>query len=141
VFDFVAQKVNERGCGTACVAMIAGVSFDEADRVTSENCKNKEQLIGIANISKSLKDIDAPHRVLPRLTVSNLNNRAVRKALKELGSSALVKTQKENSIYHWMLWDSEKMRFLNPLDKSDRTAKCWKLDGYAILERVDYVLP
>ncbi|MEH6738820.1 MAG: hypothetical protein V7695_09795 [Sulfitobacter sp.] len=138
-FKYRKQKQVDRGCGAACVAMISGISFVKAENATQKNCTNNLGFVGIRNISKSLSDLKAPYQVSAKLTV--ISNKKIRDALKSTERSALVRTRKEGSVYHWMLWDGCSSRFLNPSDREDTTAKDFILYGYANLERVDHVLP
>jgi len=87
----------ESDCGVACVAMLAGVSYDEARAAVYPD--GKMRLTSSGKLRAALIK-------LGRTPVEGNMKAIGRKTLKSLPSDALLKVQPTScSTKHWVVWD------------------------------------
>jgi ABC-type bacteriocin/lantibiotic exporter with double-glycine peptidase domain len=102
----IKQK-EENDCGVACVAMLAGVSYDEARAVIYPN--------GRAKLTKT-KDLSAALKKLGREPLSDRRQPFGSQTLQDLETDALVfvELKNGNASKHWVVWDAKAKKPRDP---------------------------
>jgi len=109
-FKRVYQENEEHGCGPAVVAMIAGVTFRDAEDTCAKYIANDKHHVGIRAISAPLKDLDAPYSCATTTVAFERKTRAAQlKVLEGLGKPAVVRTRSVEGVYHWLLWTGSEL--------------------------------
>jgi ABC-type bacteriocin/lantibiotic exporter with double-glycine peptidase domain len=113
----IKQK-NQTDCGVACVAMLADVSYAQAERILfganhiGKSYTHKEDLIrGLRNFGITTSG----HLVRCSKNPKNL----------KFKQDALIKTNKlKSGKWHWAVWDSRKQVLLDPYYKRTEPYSC-----------------
>ena len=107
------SQLHPDGCGVACVAMIVGVSFNEARR-----CMFGHQEITTTrtrDIRKALREFGIASSRLVRSTPRT-------RYFRNLEQDAILKTRsRSDNDWHWIVWDGKHKKLLDPeKNKDDR---------------------
>ena len=101
----VVQKDRD-GCGVACVAMLAGVTYKRAKDVMFGN--DSVSLTSTADLYNALKIFrkrPLGKRLIPLRT----------RSYRDLDANALLKIARPGkSWWHWIVWDARRKEFLDP---------------------------
>lgn len=111
------HQLDECGCGIACVATLAGVSYTRVKSCWSKFHPNKK-LTGISTkkLIWLLKQFGINTEGHDRLVVIGS-----KKKIKEMGQTCILKVNiKPNRDWHWVVWDTLKERVFDP-DSSKKT--------------------
>ena len=100
---------NDEGCGVACVAMLAGVSYWEAR---------------VAVFGKRPRVVHSTHTADIRRALKRFGLRSAKRLIsfgretpepKNIGINAILKVnRRKNGTWHWIVWDSKRKRLLDP---------------------------
>ena len=138
------QQENGTGCGLAVVAMVAGKKYEEvrtkAEKVLHDSeahpngfghkrnyrttKSDLRTLAGAYDLQLGRK-VNFEHRIRhqPRKISSFFNNYM---AEKNIGSHAIVAThRKPDGEWHWVVWDNEKCKILDPRKEPRDTIRPW----------------
>jgi hypothetical protein len=104
-------QLDEEGCGPACVAMIAGISYEEACRSvyagrTPRGTSNTDLRKALATYGIKLG---------PRISLEG-------KRLRELQKNGIMRVSVEDVSTHkrwphWIVWDAKAQAMLDPTDQ------------------------
>lgn len=111
---------NNSDCGVACVAMLAGVEYDEAYKAVYG--KGRKGLTSSGKLRAALTKLGRPP-VEGRMVSKG------RTTLKSLPHDALLKVQPLTcSTKHWVVWDKKRQKKLDPYwDKMRHKVICYLL--------------
>lgn len=100
------HQLTPYGCGVACVAMIAGVGYWTACAAIFGTEPPDRHSTHAADLRRGLKrlGIALADRLRP------LGDRP----LSDLEASAIVKVNPRRDGWHWVVWDTERRRLLDP---------------------------
>jgi hypothetical protein len=109
------SQLDEDGCGVACVAMIAGVSYHEA----------RKRMFGDQNVTVTrTRELREALRDFGIACTGKLIPSTRRRHYKKLEQDAILKVKSLRSgkkDWHWMVWDNRRKRALDPeKEKDDR---------------------
>lgn len=109
--EIVEQK-HRKGCGIACVAMIRGISYNQAKRLFPLPIQVALSQIGgttISDVRKALRGYASVGACRPYFPAEN-------RPYFPWNEDRLIALHilKKKQSYHWCLWDSEKRQFLDP---------------------------
>ena len=103
----VAQK-KRTDCGVACVAMVADVSYEDAQEAMGDAAYSRTQ---VADLRKALGKLGycLGHRSIP----------IAPEKLQQLTFDCILKTKPgpKSGNWHWMVWDSHAQKILDPQSK------------------------
>lgn len=107
----VVQKDRD-GCGVACVAMLAGVTYRQAkDVMFGDDSVSLTSTADLYNALKVLRKRPSGKRLVPLRTQS----------YRDLDTNALLKVGRPGkSWWHWIVWDAKRKKFLDPNTPSIR---------------------
>lgn len=102
----IKQK-EENDCGVACVAMLAGVAYDEARAIIYPNGRSK--------LTKT-KDLSAALKKLGREPLTDRRQPFGSQVLHDLETDALVfvEMNNDNASKHWVVWDAKAKKLRDP---------------------------
>ncbi len=104
---FVPQRGH--GCGIACVAMLAGVSYDEAKTAFPPDPDREAQGTSAKDVMEALARFGIRAEALKP---------SAREAYLSFESDAVlrgeIKEPGENNDWHWVVWDGERRKILDP---------------------------
>lgn len=105
-------QLDADGCGVACVAMIAGVSYQGALRT----------MYGEKPVIKTLtSDLRRGLRSLGVECASELIRSSKQRHYRNLRQDAILKTRtRADRDWHWIVWDSKRQILLDPEPKGYR---------------------
>lgn len=104
------RVTQKRGtdCGIACVAMVAGVSYEEAEKAMGAAAHSRTQ---VADLRRALRKLgySLGHRSIP----------VAPERLQYLTFDCILKTKPgpKSGNWHWMVWDSRAQKILDPQPK------------------------
>lgn len=130
----VLQYEDKNDCGVACVAMLAGVSYDiaaeaiskfgECDYVKRSCIIDALKTLGVTTVSDRLVSL--------RMSRRNFVKRSeISRNLAALNADALLKLVRrdhKNGHWHWVVWDSCHNRIRDPL--GDHKRSLCRVDAY-----------
>lgn len=101
------KQREENDCGVACVAMLAGTSYDEARAVIYP--KGRSKLTKTKDLSKALVK-------LGRKPLSDRRQPFGSKVPQDLDTDALVFVEMDNGddSKHWIVWDAKAKKLRDP---------------------------
>ena len=101
----VVQK-DEKGCGIACVAMLTGQSYGATRRLMYPD--DRVKATRTRDLSGALASLgcEVGDRLVPLRT----------RRFQDLGCDAILKVNKRRSKWHWVVWDHQRQRVLDPLE-------------------------
>jgi hypothetical protein len=104
-------QLDDDGCGVACLAMIAGVSYRKALK-----CMFGDQKV----VKTETKDL---RRALHRFAIG-CSSRLIRSTrqchYRNLEQDAILKTRtRSDGDWHWIVWDAKRKKFLDPEGEDD----------------------
>lgn len=110
----IVQK-DKDGCGVACVAMLAGVTYKEAkDLMFGAESVAMTSTADLCSALKILRKRPSGKRLIPLRT----------RNFRALKSNALLKVARPGkSWWHWIVWDAKRKGFLDPHTPSVRRPK------------------
>lgn len=119
------RQQDDNGCGVACVAMLAGITYGEA--------RKQVYLSGRSRLTKT-KDLLIALRKLGRQPVTDRRQPFGSKTETDLEHDALVfvelTDEDGDQFKHWMVWDAESRN----LRDSYRPKCSHKLRGYVLIK-------
>lgn len=101
----VLQK-HKNGCASACLAMIANISYAEAIKLLKPNRK-KGQVVSSSIIDLCL--------VLKKMNFKFLIN--IEKSIKKIKNYSILVISTKNKNYHACVWDPKNKKILDPWKK------------------------
>ena len=112
----LVKQRHASDCGVACVAMLADVSWEEANLTIFGRVKER----GFYTQTADLRD------ALRRLGVILEIRMKVCRAPRRLRRDALLKTNtRKGGYWHWAVWDAERQEILDPYGyKAIRPVSC-----------------
>lgn len=118
----IKQK-EENDCGVACVAMLAGASYDEARALIHPNGRSK--------LTKT-KDLSNALIKLGRKPLSDRRQPFGSKTPRDLDTDALVFVEMDDGddSKHWIVWDAKAKKLRDPY----HTKYEHRLRGYLAIE-------
>jgi hypothetical protein len=100
------MQKDEDGCGVACVAMLAGISYSQARSIMFGS-----EPVGLTSTSGLIDALVRLGRRPFNKRLSPLRGRNYR----ELKSDALLKVIRPGKWwFHWIVWDAKRERHLDP---------------------------
>jgi hypothetical protein len=114
----VFQK-HENGCGMACVAMVAGVSYDTACNKLFRTKSGRGTYSNTSQIKKALRRADLrTSRKCIRFKNGGVWSSKASKISPILGTDAIMicrsKKQLGTGSWHWVVWDHRAKRLRDP---------------------------
>jgi len=112
----IIQK-DDCGCGAACIAMLAGITYNQAAKSLYgeeevDYTKTSEIRITLQTYGLTLAKKRVPF--LRGKTATGLH-RAIQESKIELSFNAIVSTRpRRDGNWHWVVWDSKRQRILDP---------------------------
>lgn len=108
----LVRQVTPYGCGVACVAMVAGVSYWAACEAIFGPKPPRRHSTYTADLRRGLNrlGINTTDRLKP------LGGRS----LTALAVDAIVKVNPRQDGWHWVIWDAQRQRILDPRHPSYR---------------------
>jgi len=99
---------DENGCGVACVAMIAGITYDDARRIIFKH--RRGTYTNTTDLRRALKRLHV--RIAGRMTpLGTLDYRRLRE-------QAILKVNLyRGGTWHWVVWDPRRKIILDPQRK------------------------
>ena len=111
----VSQE-HHNGCGIACVAMIAGVTYGEAQTAIFGKRRVRVKRTRARHLQKAFRKLGIDSSKLIELS-QHLN-------YKNLKRDAILKVKSLRSkgrMWHWIVWDAKREAFIDPVKrKRDR---------------------
>lgn len=114
---FIGQKNKSSGCGPACVAMIAGTTYDRALAAMFSDGRKTNFYTYYADLKRGLEALNA-----------SADPRAVRCASFESAASLSIFACKwrDGGYWHWVLYDPTRRRLYDPnrdgpIEMTDKT--------------------
>ncbi len=107
----LVKQLDPKGCGVACVAMVAGISYEEAKRVLFPNHQRHKR--SFASDTPDLR------RALRSLGFQ-VADRCIRiSKTSQLNQTALLKVNRQpEGPFHWTVWDHQNQSILDPANPS-----------------------
>lgn len=100
----LVKQRNENGCGVACVAMIAGVTYSQARALMfGERAGGYTDTAQLREALGALGIQTAPKLVLFKS-----------EAPQDLPFNAILKTNRRTKDWHWVVWDCRRQKVLDP---------------------------
>ena len=104
----LVKQIDKTGCGIACVAMLAGITYSTVRRLMFPDPKTREFYTSTNDVRVALKQLgfDVANRLVP----------IRRNQLPPITENAIIKMNlKPNTgAWHWAVWDAERRRLLDP---------------------------
>jgi len=114
----LTKRKNQTACGVACLAMLAGVSCADVERVLFGKNHNGTRLPDQIMMIKALKRFGI-------LTTKHLTRSSKNQTRINLRQDALIRTNVlANGNWHWAVWDSGQQNLLAPYYKRPRPYSC-----------------
>ena len=133
----VRQNSKKPGCGPACVAMLAGLSKPANHHFASgDSQRTFWPDIIIALLAEKL--IPSKPRWGGLLSAKHLPKENLERELKNRSvGSAILKVNKNNqNKWHWIVWDAECSKILDPLDGSvKRERRRYKITAFMEVQK------
>ena len=102
--ELIKQRTPDKDCGVACLAMIAGVSYEDAMVALHKDAKPRRTLLNELVAASTLLEVKLEPQLIPLLGDH----------IETLSGSALVKTNITRDGWHWVVWDAESKTVLDP---------------------------
>ena len=108
----IVKQIDDTGCGLACVAMIAQVTYKEAQATVFPTATPRKLTFYTRpyQIRKALRGLGIP------VAARTVRIREGRKEVMRLNTSALLQVNRQrDNKFHWVVWDHKQGTILDPL--------------------------
>src|SRR5438270_5264491 len=102
--QFIKQH-TQSDCGVACVAMLAGVSYEKANKALFP--KTSPRITSSGKLAKALRTLGRKPLVDRMISLKRID-------FNDLRHDALIGVVMDGSCKHWVVWDANKRRILDP---------------------------
>ena len=132
----VKQRPDDLGCGAACVAMITGLTYEQAKMIVYNGKDVRTTGTGQLRAALRSQGYDLPHN---RKRLSNNKSptgkpKSLRETSINLDQDAILSTRAwADGKWHWVVWEAKSKRVLDP-DCSGKMPKLYT--HYLTVEKV-----